>query len=68
MASEVNLQALLESASGERIGRQSDASATTHLLIDRVFTKVLSEPDVMEAAAARQLLMREAPISGSPSS
>ena len=53
MASEVNLQALLETASGERIGRQSDASATTHLLIDRGFTKVLSEPDVMAAAAAR---------------
>jgi len=62
MASSVDLQALLEAASAERIGRQGDASATTHLLIDRVFTKVLSEPDVMEAAAARQLLMREAPI------
>lgn len=62
MASSVDLQALLEAASAERIGRQGDAAATTHLLIDRVFTKVLSEPDVMEAAAARQLLMREAPI------
>jgi phage baseplate assembly protein W len=62
MASTVDLQALLETASGERIGRQSDGSAVTHLLIDRVFTKTLSEPDVMEAAAARQLLMREAPI------
>ncbi len=65
MASSVDLQALLETASGERIGRQSDAASTTHLLIDRVFTKTLSEPDVMEAAAARQLLMREAPIGNS---
>ena len=63
MASAVELQSLLEAAAGERIGRASDASQTTLVLIDRVFTKNLSEPDVMEAAAARQLLMREAPIS-----
>ena len=56
MASNVDLQALLEAAAGERIGRASDASQTTLVLIDRVFTKVLVEPDVMEAAAARQLL------------
>ena len=35
MASSVDLQALLEAASAERIGRQGDAAATTHLLIDR---------------------------------
>ena len=58
----VDIQVLLEAAAGERIGRASDASQTTLVLIDRVFTKNLSEPDVMEAAAARQLLMREAPI------
>ena len=63
MASAVDLQSLLEAAGGERIGRASDASQTTLVLIDRVFTKTLSEPDVMESAAARQLLMREAPIS-----
>jgi len=34
-------------------------------MLDRVFTKTLSEPDVMESAAARQLLMREAPINPS---
>ena len=62
MASTVDLQSLLEASTGERIGRQSDASQVTLVLIDRVFTKTLSEPDVMEAAAARQLLMREAPI------
>jgi len=61
----VDIQVLLEAAAGERIGRASDASQTTLVLIDRVFTKNLSEPDVMEAAAARQLLMREAPINPS---
>jgi len=65
MASEVDLQSLLEAAAGERIGRASDANQTTLVLIDRVFTKVLVEPDVMEAAAARQLMMREAPINPS---
>jgi hypothetical protein len=62
MPSTVDLQSLLEASTGERIGRQSDASQVTLVLIDRVFTKTLVEPDVMEAAAARQLLMREAPI------
>lgn len=66
MPSTVDLQSLLEASTGERIGRQSDASQVTLVLIDRVFTKTLVEPDVMEAAAARQLLMREAPIN-SPS-
>ena len=61
----VDIQVLLEAAAGERIGRASDASQTTLVLIDRVFTKNLSEPAVMEAAAARQLLMREAPINPS---
>ena len=59
----VDIQVLLEAAAGERIGRASDASQTTLVLIDRVWTKTLAEPDVMAAAAARQLLMREAPIS-----
>ena len=59
----VDIQVLLEAVAGERIGRASDASQTTLVLIDRVWTKTLAEPDVMEAAAARQLLMREAPIS-----
>ena len=66
MPSTVDLQSLLEAAAGARIGRASDASQVTLVMLDRVFTKTLSEPDVMESAAARQLLMREAPIS-SPS-
>ena len=65
MASTVDLQSLLEAAAGERIGRAGDASQTTLVLMDRVFLKTLSEPDVMEAAAARQLMMREAPINPS---
>ena len=65
MPSTVDLQSLLEAAAGERIGRASDASQVTLVMLDRVFTKPLSEPDVMESAAARQLLMREAPINPS---
>ena len=63
MASTVELHSLLAAAAGERSGRAGDASQTTLVLVDRVFLKTLSEPDVMESAAARQLLMREAPIS-----
>jgi len=62
MASTVDLQSLLEAAAGERIGRASDASQTTLVLIDRAYTKAMVEPDIMESAAARQLMMREAPI------
>jgi hypothetical protein len=62
MASSVDLQALLEAAAGERIGRSSDSNGVTLTLIDRVFTKALVEPDIMESAAARQLMMRESPI------
>jgi len=62
MASSVDLQSLLEAAAGERIGRSSDSNGVTLTLIDRVFTKALVEPDIMESAAARQLMMREAPI------
>jgi hypothetical protein len=65
MASTVDLQSLLEAAAGERIGRSSDSNVVTLTLIDRAYTKVLVEPDVMEAAAARQLMMREAPINPS---
>ena len=67
MASAVDLQSLLEAAAGERIGRASDASQTTLVLIDRVVPKHRADPDVMESAAARQLLRREAP-SSSPGS
>ena len=62
MASSVDLPALLEAAAGERIGRSSDSNGVTLTLIDRCWTKALVEPDIMEAAAARQLMMREAPI------
>ena len=62
MASTVDLQSLLEAAAGERIGRSSDSNGVTLTLIARPYTKVLVEPDVREAAAARQLMMRESPI------
>lgn len=59
---EVNLQQLLEAASGERIGRQSDSSSHFMSLADRVFLKTLSEIDPSESAATRQVMHREAPI------
>lgn len=59
---EVNLQQLLEAASGERIGRQSDSSSHFMTLADRVFLKTLAEVDPTESAATRQVMMREAPI------
>ena len=58
----VNLQELLAAASGERIGRQSDTSAHFLALIDRGFGKTFLETDPVQAAAIRQITMREAPI------
>jgi len=62
MASAVELQALLEAASGERIGRQSDASTNFMALLDRVMLKLHAETDPVQAAAIRQITHAEAPI------
>ena len=43
MASQVELRALLEAASGERIGRQSDASTNFMAILDRVMLKLHAE-------------------------
>ena len=58
----VDLQELLAAASGERIGRSSDTSLHFLGLMDRVFLKTVSEPDIMETAAAREVMRRESPI------
>lgn len=58
----MNVQELLEAASGERIGRQSDASTNFLAMLDRAFGKVYSETDPVQAAAIRQIMSREAPI------
>jgi len=62
MASQVDLQSLLESAAGERIGRESSSSTHFLALTDRVFLKTLAEPDVMETSASRQVMFRESPL------
>ena len=58
----VDLQELLSAASGERIGRQSDSSGHFLAMADRAFLKTLVEPDIMETAAAREVMRRESPI------
>ena len=58
----VNLQELLTAASGERIGRQSDASSNFLAMLDRAFGKLYTEVDPVQAAAVRQIMMRESPI------
>jgi len=58
----VNLQELLTAASGERIGRQSDASSNFLAMLDRAFGRVYTETDPVQAAAIRQIMHREAPI------
>jgi hypothetical protein len=62
MASTVELQALLEAASGERIGRQSDASTNFMAILDRVMLKLHAETDPVQAAAIRQIMHTNAPI------
>tara|TARA_Y100000310_G_C20482484_1_gene715350 strand:+ start:374 stop:574 length:201 start_codon:yes stop_codon:yes gene_type:complete len=58
----VDLQQLLEAASGERIGRQSDSANHFLAMIDRVFGKTYTETDPVQAAAIRQIMHREGPI------
>lgn len=58
----VDLQELLTAASGERIGRQSDASSNFLAMLDRAFGRIYTETDPVQAAAIRQIMHREAPI------
>jgi hypothetical protein len=60
---EINLQNLLSAATGERIGRQSDASTNFLAMLDRAFGRVYTETDPVQAASIRQILAREAPFS-----
>lgn len=68
MASQVDLQSLMEAAVAERVGRQSDTNTNFLAMLDRVFGKVYAEVDPVEAAAARQVMYREAPIERSKTS
>lgn len=58
----VDLQQLLEAASGERIGRQGDSSTAFLQELDRKFLQVYTETDPVQSAAIRQIQHREAPI------
>lgn len=58
----IDLDAKLDAATAERIGRQSDSSTNFLALMDRTFLKVVTEADTMEAAAARQVMHKDAPI------
>jgi len=62
MASQVDLQALLEGATAESLRRQADTNTNFLAMMDRVFLRDAVEPTVIEAAASRQLLNRESPI------
>lgn len=56
------LEKIMKTNAAQHQARQSDASTSFLQLVDRVFGKLYSEPDTMETSAARQILMREAPI------
>ena len=52
MASVVDLQALLEAASGERLAQQSAANNSLLQVMDRAFLMVFSDVDTGEAFAS----------------
>ena len=54
----VDLQALLEGAVGERIGRQSDASTNFLAMLDRAFGRVYTETDPIQAASIGQIISK----------
>ena len=53
---------MLETSAAADINRGSQHNTNFLALADRVFTKLYTEPDPMEAAATRQIMQREAPI------
>jgi hypothetical protein len=56
MASQVDLQALLEAASGERLAQQSASNNSFLQMMDRAFGQVYSSVDTAEAFASRVLI------------
>jgi len=54
----INLDDKLDTAAGERIGRQSDSSVNFMALLDRVFLKLSAETDPVQAAAISQIIAR----------
>ncbi len=56
MASQVDLQALLEAASGERLAQQSAANNSFLQMLDRAFGQTYASVDTAEAFASRVLI------------
>ena len=56
MASQVDLQSLLEAAAGERLAQASAANNSFLHLIDRKFGVVYADVDTAEAFASRVLI------------
>jgi len=56
MSSQVDLQALLEAASGERLAQQSASNNALLQVMDRAFLKNFAEVDTAEAFASRVLI------------
>lgn len=64
----IDLQELLAAASGERIGRQSDASTNFLAMLDRQYGKVYTETDPVQAAAISQIISKSPTQQPVPSS
>jgi hypothetical protein len=56
MASQVDLQSLLEASAGERLAQASAANNSFLQMLDRSFGKVYSEVDAAESFASRVLI------------
>lgn len=65
---EVDITGLLAAASGERIGRQSDASTNFLSMADRKFLQVYTEVDPVQGAAIKEIQrpMSQFPTQGAP--
>ncbi len=63
-----DLTGLLGAASGERIGRQSDASTNFLATLDRKFLQVYTEVDPVQGAAIKEIQrpMSQFPSQGAP--
>ena len=65
-----DLKELLGAASGERIGRQSDASTNFLATLDRKFLQTYTEVDPVQGSAIKEIQrpMSQFPVQGMPGS
>lgn len=61
----VNLDDILAASTGERIGRQSDASTNFLAMLDRGYLKNLLETDPIQAAAIKDIQRGPSPAPSS---